>query len=149
MQIDEQEAGLDRFINACARYYENKGYSGNLRDRALAQWLDLKSFKEKVRLLEYLEKENRIYDMSQPKITKYFKPIGKSSVKKEQSEVAQGPQTAKKERKESIDEYKRFADNTYWKIKLEYENLSPESIKQMVHKQWSAKKQLFNQTQEP
>ncbi|CAD8068622.1 unnamed protein product [Paramecium sonneborni] len=149
----QEDKGLEKFLKLATKYYETKYGTPqkNLREKAMTLWLDLPSFKDKMIAMEFMQKKINKIESSQTKITKFFKSYQKPSTKKDQKQndviddqEITGPlidNNTPKKRDRSP--YSKFYEETYWKLKLEYESLNQKEIREMVKRKWESNRKLI------
>ncbi|CAK73721.1 unnamed protein product (macronuclear) [Paramecium tetraurelia] len=149
----QDDKGLDKFLKMAIKYYETKYGTPqrNLREKAMTLWLDLPSYKDKMIVMEFMQRKIDKIESSQKKITQFFKSYSKPSATKIIKQVDQvddqeitGPlieENTPKKRDKSP--YSKFYEETYWKLKLEYESLNQKEIRQMVKKQWESNRKTI------
>ncbi|CAK86949.1 unnamed protein product (macronuclear) [Paramecium tetraurelia] len=143
IQIDK---GLEKFLNVAMKYYSCR--YGTARDdwraKAEAQWNGLPLYKDKMKVLEFMQSKIKQLEGPSIKITKFFKQIPHSDLQKQEIKIAQieqqsdieeqaGMSTVQKSKKSR---YSRFFEENYWKMKLENEILSHEEIQLLIKKLW-------------
>ncbi|CAD8177909.1 unnamed protein product [Paramecium pentaurelia] len=144
VQIDK---GLEKFVNVAMKYYSCRygTKQDNWRAKAEAQWNGLPLYKDKMKVLEFMQSKIKQLEGPSIKITKFFKQIPHSNVQQQQEiQVAQiqeqsdieeqaGMSTVQKSKKSR---YSRFFEENYWKMKLENEILTHEEIQLLIKKLW-------------
>ncbi|CAD8164052.1 unnamed protein product [Paramecium pentaurelia] len=145
----QDDKGLEKFLKMAIKYYETKygTTQRNLREKAMTLWLDLQSYKDKMIVMEFMQRKINKIESSQTKITQFFKSNQKPSTTKIMKQIDNnddqeitGPiiEKVNTPKKRDKSPYSKFYEETYWKIKLEYEQLNQKEIRQMVKKQWES-----------
>ncbi|CAD8089519.1 unnamed protein product [Paramecium sonneborni] len=149
----QEDKGLEKFLKLATKYYESKYGTPqkNLREKAMTLWLDLPSFKDKMIVMEFMQKKINRIESSQTKITNFFKSNQKPSKIKVQRQIdffddqeITGPLIeANTPKKRDRSPYSKFYEETYWKLKLEYESLNQKEIREMVQRQWESNRKII------
>ncbi|CAD8154839.1 unnamed protein product [Paramecium pentaurelia] len=149
----QDDKGLEKFLKMATKYYETKYGTPqkNLREKAMTLWLDLPSFKDKMIVMEFMQRKINRIESSQTKITQFFKSHSKPSATKIQKQIDIGDDQEitgpligdNTPLKRDRSPYSKFYEETYWKLKLEYEFLNQKEIRQMVKKQWESNRKII------
>ncbi|CAD8090270.1 unnamed protein product [Paramecium sonneborni] len=143
VQIDR---GFEKFVGVAMKYYSYRYGSNkeNWREKAEIQWNGLPMYKDKIKVLEFMQ--NKIKELESPsiKITKFFKQKShidgkqqeqKNEQIKEQCDIEEQARllTVQKTKKTK---YSEFYEDNYWRLKLENQFLTHDQIEQQIIKIW-------------